>query len=265
MEATMLLQPAVFLPGPAPVRAPDQYDRLLEAATRLHLRPLPDQTARIDWAEMRERLERRQKADDCPPPAVLGLDVAIAELREEQAEIARRLAPKPVPVAAPARAKPRSRQSASVALPQPTNRMWNDSPDAERRRALFARQRELPGLIYGLEKRREVVGKLPKCELHLRGLLFRPGADYIGFNRDPEEFDLQLQGLLPQLREDELFVILAEVEVHGRAAMDLYGSEEPRFDFRPFMVHLPSEYKDVLQQAACNKVLFCALDPRTLS
>lgn len=267
MEATMLLPPAVFLPGRAPTQAPDQYDRLLEAAVRLHLRPLPDQTAEIDWAELRRRLERRQKADENPPADILDLRHRIADLRRELEELDERLKPRPVTsVTKPqtVRRKKNSPATAAITQPQP-RRIWTwDAAEADARQKMFQRRRELPEVIYRMEKELERISRLPKCELHLRGLLFRPGLDYADFNRDPEEFDLQLQGLLPQLQEDELFTVFAEVKVEGRTAMELYGSEETRVDCRPFLIHTPREYDSILRRAACKTVLFCGLHPRVL-
>lgn len=247
------MEGAVVLKGAVPTRGEDQFDRLLAAADRTGLRPLPEQAAIISWEEMEGRIARRKKNDECPPANVQELRWQIARLRQELEHCKQQLQPKPITAVhtdTPGTARPG---------------FWRmTQSEFEAREQLRARERELPELIRSLEKELEKASWVPKAQLHLRGFIHRPGKDYAQFNREPEKFDLILQGLLPQLKDDELFVVLAEVAVDGAAALELYGSRKRRVDFRPFMVHRPAEFETVLQRAAKKKVLFCGYKPQPL-
>jgi hypothetical protein len=237
------------LDTPAAISGRDQHDELHAAAKRLNLRILPSQRARITWDELESRLTRRRKQDNCPSGEVLRLKECIARLKRELEQAEERLKPRMIPVAP---ARPKDGHSRNY---------WAcNQEEYAARQALCARRRELPGLIYEMEKELEAASRVSKPEQHLRKLLHIEKH----FREEPRTFDLKLQELLPQLKKDEQLVVLAEVLVEGTAAQELYGSPNPCIDCRMFLVSTAAEFQRIRHRASKKRVLFCALDPRSL-
>lgn len=197
-------------------------DEIMEAAQRMGLRVLANQSACITNEEMRDRIEARRFADANPTyqesETSGGVMTAVAVA------------------------------SARTQVRNAIRTMRHDAPHAGPRCHLAQAEKRLP--MDQLHLRRFILKPYKNDE---------EKKENMEFLLSPEPFDRQLQCLLPQLREGELLVVVAYVLVDEKAAELIYGSRKARRDYRPFMCHGPSDLKQVKEWCGTNPVIFAAM------